>query len=342
MFKLMRKHTKLIMGVVIAFFMLSIFAGYGMYARSGGGGGGERDYAVAKIDGRKVMRSAVDSTMVRIAEQMGIGEISEGDWLHLRQLALDSMVIQTELEKEVKSRKIDIAKDEIESAYVNVMDSYPTREAFKEFLERSGLKEQTVKNDIKTQLQRERVIQALTSEISVAEDEAKEFYEITKSFLYRRDNGFMINIASFRSREAAEKAQTAIAGGANWDAVLEENKGELMASTPYDKPGEMSEQMMEQDNLKALKDYPLNKVSPVLAIADSEFAIVIKRSKTEARVLPFEEVSQDVMNSIRSQQAEKVFADLRGRAKVEILDASIFPGEEAAQGGEAEVSKDSE
>lgn len=339
MLKLMRKHTKLIMGVVIAFFMLSIFAGYGMYSRSGGGGG-ERDYAVAKINGKKVMRSAVDNTMVRIAEQMRLSEISEADWLNLRQLALDNIAIQSELEKEIKNRKLDITKDEIESAYVNVMDSYPTREAFKEFLERSGLKEQDIKNDIKNQLQQEKIIQALTSEINVPEEDAREFYEITKSFIYKQDKGFMINIASFRTRETAEKARAEIAAGVNWDAMLEENKNQLMASTMYNSPFAMSEQVTEQDSFKILKDYPLNKVSPVLTVTDGEFAIVIKRSETEERILPFEDVSQDVFNSVRSQQSEKLFTDLRDRAKIEILDASVFPSDEAPQDENPEASKD--
>lgn len=337
MLKLMRKHTKVIMAVVIAFFVLSIFAGYGMYSRSGSGG--ERDYAVAKIDGRKVMRSAVDSAMVRIAEQMRMTEITSADWLNLRHAALDSMAVQSQLEKEIKNRKIEINKDEIESAYVNLMDSYPTREAFKEFLNNSGLKEQSVKNDIKNQLRREKVVQALISEIAVRKEDAENFYEMVKDFRYKRGKGYMMNIATFSSKETAGKVQAAITGGAGWDAVLEEHKDELMASTPYDKPGEMAEGQM-QGTLQGLKVLSLNKVSPVVDIAENEFAVVIKRSNTEERILPFEEVSQDVTAVLRNQQSEKIFIDLRGKATVEILDPSVFPGGETQQGVQPEVSPD--
>lgn len=340
MLRHMRKYTRVIMIVVIIFFVLSCFAGYGLYSRSSSGGV-ERDYAVARINSRKIMRSAVDSAMVRIAEQMGLSEISASDWVNLRQFALDSMAVQSELEKEIKSRKISITKDEIESAYVDIMDSYPTREAFKQFLENSGLKEQAVKDDIKIQLQRDKVIQALTAEINVTEQEAKEFYDMTKDSIYKRDNGYMLNIASFRTKEAAQKAQTDIDGGADWDSVLEKYKNERVVSTPYDKPREMSEQMM-QGSLDLLTTYPLNKVSPVIDMTENEFAIVIKRSKTVERTLPFEEVSRDIIDNVRSQRSESVFADLRARAKVEVLDTSIFPSSEVLQEEQADISKDAD
>lgn len=338
MLKHMRKHTKTIMAVVIIFFILSCFAGYGLYARSGSGGG-ERDYAVARINGKRIMRSAVDSRMVRLAEQMGVSDISAGDWLSLRQAALDNIAVQAELEKEIKNRKLNITKEEIESAYINVMDSFPTRESFKEYLERSGIKEQAVKDDIKLQLQREKVIQAMTSEIVVPEEEAKEFYEAVKSFLFKRENGYMINIATFRTKATAEKVRASIEGGAAWDALLEENKSELMASTPYDKPGEMAEQQMA-GSLEMLKSLPLNKISPVIEITDGEFGVVIKREKTSERILPFEEIREDVVNTLKGQQTEKIFEDLRARAKVEILDQSIFPGGETPEAEQTEISGD--
>lgn len=338
MFKSMRKHTKTIMAVVIAFFVLSCFAGYGFYARSGRDGGGERDYAAAKINGRRVMRSSLDRMMVQIAEQGGLRDISAGDWLMLRKMALDNMAIEAELEKEVKSRKIDVTKEEVESEYTNTMDSFPTREAFKEFLERSGLTEQAVKNDIKKELQRRKIIMALISEITITDEESKELYEAIKAFRYSRPEGFMINIASFRTMETAENARKALERGTAWDTVLEENKDEILISNAYDKPGEISEGEIDSNPaLAPLKRLRMDRVSPVIQLTDSEFAVVIKREKTDERILDFEEVSGDVNELVRNQRSEKVFTDLRERAKVEILDPSIFPGADVPQESQPQV-----
>lgn len=335
----MRKHTKTIMLVVIAFFILSCFAGYGLYARSGRDSGGQGDYAAVKINGKKVMRSTLDSTMVRIAEQMGMSDISAEDWLMLRQTALDNLVVQAELAKEVKSRKIDVAKEEIESAYINAMDSFPTREAFKEFLQGSGITEQAVRKDIKIQLQREKALQALTSEIVVSDEEAAEFYDAVKTFRYVRPDGFMVNIASFRTKDTAEKVRSAIEGGMDWDAALEANKTELLVSNSYDKPGMLAEsEVNNSPALVPLKNAGMNKISPVLGLGENDFAVAIKREKTSERLLTFDEVSADVVALIKGQQSGNVFTALRAKAKVEILDASIFPGTETSPEPKSEDS----
>ena len=60
MLRTLRNHTKVIMIIVILFFVASCFAGYGLYVRGGGEGEGMRDYPVAEIDGREVMRSALE------------------------------------------------------------------------------------------------------------------------------------------------------------------------------------------------------------------------------------------------------------------------------------------
>ncbi|MCF0247574.1 MAG: SurA N-terminal domain-containing protein, partial [Synergistes sp.] len=70
MLKLMREHTKAIMIIVIAFFVASCFAGYGLYVR-GGGADGQRDYPVAEVDGHEIMRSTLERAAMQIAEQTG-------------------------------------------------------------------------------------------------------------------------------------------------------------------------------------------------------------------------------------------------------------------------------
>ena len=61
MLRTMRNYTKVIMIIVILFFVASCFAGYGLYSRGNrGGGDGMRDYPVAEVNGRKVLRSELE------------------------------------------------------------------------------------------------------------------------------------------------------------------------------------------------------------------------------------------------------------------------------------------
>ena len=330
MLRYLRSHVKAIMIAVILLFVLSCFAGYGLYARSGrGSGDGMRDYAVAEIDGKDVMRSDIEKGTMQLAEQLGSGkEVTSADIPFMRKAILDSTAIQAELEKEIKSRKIDVTEDEIEEAYKNIMDSYPTREEFKAYMERSGITEKQIKDDLKKQISQKKIMDAFAAEINVPDDEARKFYDSTKTFIYKQPAGFKVNIATFRSNEAAKAAQKSLEGGENWDKVLESHKSDVMSSTPYDKPVLITEQMMS-DSLAAIKGLPLNKVSPVIQVTGSESYIAIKRSKEAEKQLSYEEVSADVVAMIRNQKAQEkqqqFYEELLKRAKIKILDPSIFP-----------------
>ncbi len=52
MLRTLRKHTKVIMIIVILFFVASCFAGYGLYVRGGRNSEGMRDYPVAELRAR--------------------------------------------------------------------------------------------------------------------------------------------------------------------------------------------------------------------------------------------------------------------------------------------------
>ncbi|MDL2298805.1 SurA N-terminal domain-containing protein [Synergistaceae bacterium OttesenSCG-928-D05] len=324
----LRKHTKLIMGIVIAFFVLSIFAGYGMYSRSGSGGGGS-DYAAAKIDGKKIMRSTLDTSMMRVLEQMPNNQdITSEDVLYVRKSVLDSMAVQSELEKEAKSRKIEVANDEVNAMYQQIMSQYPTREAFFEFLQRAGVTEQQVKDDIRNQLTQQKVVAELIGTVSVDEKEAQDYYDLTKGFLYRQPAGMKLNIATFTNKGDAEDARKKIAGGAEWDATLNAVGATLRGFTPYATPELMPENIMTGP-FEVLKGLGVNKVSPVIEITSDDFSIAINRGKESERVLPYEEVSADLQANLRNQKIQmrqnEVFQELVSRANVEILDAEIFP-----------------
>ena len=87
---------------VIVLFVVSIFAGYGLYSRSGQGGDGQRDYAVAEVDGKDVMRSDIEKGTMQLAEQLGSErEITSADIPFMRKHVLDSVAIEVELEKEI-------------------------------------------------------------------------------------------------------------------------------------------------------------------------------------------------------------------------------------------------
>lgn len=99
MLRLMRNHTKIIMTIVILFFVASCFAGYGLYVRGNRGGGeGMRDYAVAEVGGKTVMRSELEKAAQQISERYG-SNVTSADAPGIRKAALDGIAIEGELAK---------------------------------------------------------------------------------------------------------------------------------------------------------------------------------------------------------------------------------------------------
>ncbi len=335
MLRYLRSHVKIIMTAVIVLFVLSCFAGYGLYSRSGSRPGGERDYAVAEVDGKKVMRSDIEKGAMHLAEQAGSGrEITSADIPMIRKAVLDGTAIESQLEKEIKSRKISVTEAEIDEAYNEIMDSYPTREEFKSHIERSGITEKDLRADLKKQISQKKIIDSLAAEIEVSEDEAFKFYESAKSFLYKQPAGIKVNLATFKSSDAAKKAHGSLEAGEKWDEVMDRHKTDIMTSTPYDKPVLITDHMMA-DSLAPLKELPMNKISPVLPVTENDSYIAIKRSKEAERQLPYSEVSADVTEMIKSQKAQEKqheFYDmLLSKATVKILDPEIFPAPPAEE-----------
>lgn len=334
MLRSMRKYIKVVLIIVILFFIASCFAGYGLYVRGGNKGGngeGRRDYPVAEVDGRSIMRSELEKGAARMSEQYG-SSVTSADAPHIRKAVLDQITLQAEIEKEISNRNIDVAKDEINEAYNKIMDQYPTREEFMAYMQRSGITEKQIKDDIKKQLQMNKVLKSLEDGVKTDDKEVRAFYDTAKEFLYKQPAGISMNLASFKDKTAADAAHKAIAAGGNqtWDAGLDQYKNDIITSTPYAQPTILTNQQLNKE-LPFLKDFPMNKLTPVQKAGEHVFYFAIKRAKTEERVLPFNEISADVKATIKNQkmqeEQQKFYDMLLKRANVKVLDESIFPSD---------------
>jgi hypothetical protein len=332
----MREHVKWIMITVILLFVLSCFGGYGLYVRGNknhqANNGQMQDYPVAEVNGRNVMRSEIENGLSSMAQQYG-KNVQSTDLPILRQMVLDNLIIQSEVEKDIKDKDIDVTKDEINAQYEKIMDSYPTREEFKDYLQRSGITEKQVKDDIKKQLQQQKLFDSIAAGVSVDDKEAHAFYDSAKSIIFKRPAGVNVNMAMFSNAQAAGLAQKAIASGAKWDGIIEEQKASVITATSFDKPELVTDKMMVGP-LAKLKNYPLNKITPVITLSSSDAMIAIKRSKEAARVMTYDEVSSDVVNTLKNQKLQQkqrdYLTELKKKADVKVLDPTVFPAAPAS------------
>ena len=332
MMQFFRKNVRSIMLVVVVLFVISCFAGYGMY--SGGGGDeessqqGEQDYVVAIVDGEKIMRSRMDYEMIQMIQAMGMGQtISDDDFPAIRSNILDQMAVMAELDKEVRARNIATTAEEIDATVREIEGTFPTREIFLQEMQRAGMDEKQLRSEVETQLKRQAVFEQVVAPASTDEQELRTFYDTLKAYAFQKPEAFLINLAHFRTEESATAAKEAVDSGSAWDDVMAEASPDVLNYTNYDDTVMIPTSEM-RDEVEFLLDAPMNEVTAPVMLASEDYMIVVKREKQEAGTATYDEVSADIEAMIINQKRQglqsQFMQELRTRAVVEILDPEIF------------------
>ena len=326
--------------VVVVLFVVSCFAGYGMY--SGGGrsasGDGTRDYVVAKVDGKKIMRSKLEQDVAQLLQSTGmIQNVTSEDYPAIRQSVLEQMAIIAELEKEIKSRNIKIIPASIDEAYSGIQASFPTQEIFMQQMQQAGLDEKQLKENITEQLKQRMLFDEVMSEVSVDQTEVRSYYDTmaaVSSPSLAKQAGFTMNLAHFSNQGAAQKAYADVSAGKKWDDTMTAAKsGDVLDFIPYEAPVFIPAEQLT-DKAAYLKNAPMNAVTKPVEIASGDYLLAIKRTEQKAGTASFNEISADIEMMLRGQKGQalqsKFIQDLKARSSIEILDEELFKTPETA------------
>jgi hypothetical protein len=337
----LRTQMRWIMLVIVLAFLLSTFLMYDSGSRGGGSSSGRlEDYAVAEVNGRRLMRSELEQRVMLFLEQYGASSFTSVDMPAIYQSALDQYAMELQMAQEVRDSGIAISDAETEQAMKQYADSaFPTREAFYQYLERSGIKVSEYKADIAQQMASERLMRTSIGEIVVSEDETTAFYDSVKNLFFRRPAGFMVNFASFASPDEAEKARNLLIEGQSWAEVTGAASDDIASSdvtNPVKPIRATTEPTFMPDGafdgaFSPMKSDDVGVVSAVFEAASDDFVVGVKTEAVEETVSSYDEVSADIRAIIQQQKEREVLSafsqTLLDRAKIVILDASLFPSE---------------
>jgi len=286
-----------------------------------------RDYAVAEVDGKKIMRSEIEAGMARMAEKSQVTEINSEDLPLLRESVLDSIVVESALKKEAAEKNIKVSDEEVQKVVTQIESQFPTKEAFMQYMEQTGVNEKKLKEDISGRLAQQKVLENLAGSVFVSDDEVRKFYDSTKGRFFRRPTGYKVNFASFATREQAQKARGQIVADGDWDKVLEAMSGDVRNSTPYAKPTFIAEKELKGE-MKILPQLPVGKVSPPVSVTSEDIVLVLKREKSPERVLSLAEVKGEIQKMLASQKEreiqQKFLQELKAKTSLNILDPIFF------------------
>jgi hypothetical protein len=319
------------MVIIVLAFLVSTFLMYESGSRSGASSSGQMsDYAVADVNGVRLMRSTLDQRVRQYIEEQGNREILSTDMPFIYQSALDQYVMERQMDQEVKESGIVISDADADQAMKEYADQvFPTREAFYQFLERSGRKVEDYKKNIAQQMANQRLFQESIGAVTVSEDEAAEFYESTKNLFFRQPAGFNIHLGNFASEDEAEKVRNSLLEGTPWESatsgdVVDPAKVINVTTAPMFVP-----ESAFDDYLAPMKSLDLGAVSAVFEVASDDFAVGVKSEAVDEKISPYDEVSADIRMLLQQQKERAAVTNfsqgLLGRARVVIHDPALFP-----------------
>jgi hypothetical protein len=327
----LRENVRWIMLVIVVVFVLSIFGMYGFGGRrSAPQQEGMRDYPVAQIDGKKIMRSSLENNVRDYVDRNNLKDVTSEDLAALRQGVLDNMVIQNELAKAVQKSGIKASDEEIDEVVKQISSQFPTKEAFQKYLNDSGIKMENLRANIGTQLAQQKLIEQSAGSVVVTSDDVREFYDKGKNVFFRQPAGRKVVFARFINQDVAAAMSMAVKkDNSQWDALLKNAaSGDVKESISYDKPIFIAESGL-QDKFASLKELPIGGVSSPIEIASNDYMVILNRENVEEKILSFDEVSGDIktlLTNQKNQEAQRQYiSGLKEEAKIEILDTTIFP-----------------
>ena len=324
----LRSQVRWIMIAIVILFVLSIFGMYGFQSPRKTPSRGE-DYVVAEIDGKSVMRSLMDQQLRNYVERTNARDIGPEDLPKLYLATLKNMALVSKLAEEAQRSGLKAGDEEVDAAVKEVSEQFPTKEAFMQYIDRSGIKMKDFRDNLAHEIVQKKLLDQAAGAPVVTDEEAMEYYERLKPLFFHVPAGYTMDYIRLKTKEDADKVLAALEEGKEWkDAVNAVASADVLEKTPETGPVYLSGESLKE-SLAPLADLPLGKVSAPLEITSSDIMVAIKREKVEEKTTPYDEVSGDVKGLLgeekkREAQA-KFFKDLENRTSIVIVDTELFP-----------------
>lgn len=343
MLRTLRTQVKWILVFFLLCFVLAIPLMYGVRgSRSRKEENG--DYPVAEIDGRTVMFSQLLNTVRNYVDQTGIKDITSVDVPAIHQMALDQMVLREALAKEVRNLGLKPSKEDLNRAIKNIEDQFPTKEAFRQYLDESGISVKKLEEQLERQLAESLLLEEASASAWAGDEELQAFYDSIKEFAFTSPAGVEVLMAEFTNKEAADEARARLAGGASWDVVMADFTSEDLKDSTSSANSTVIRQESAPEKLAFVASMDNGAYSESVEFASDDYMVIYRKGLKEKETVPFGDVKEQLRNMViaqKKQDLQKAFLNgLSAKMTVKILDPSIFPVKAAESPSSQAISPD--
>ncbi|HSF29915.1 MAG TPA: peptidylprolyl isomerase [Candidatus Tectomicrobia bacterium] len=246
---------------------------------------------------------------------------------------LDSLIDRELLLQHAKSLKMAVAPQQVDAQMQQLMQRFPSQEAFEQALTAQNFTLDAVKQDVESQLLRQQLVKKeILDKVNVSAREVQNFYDKNKS-KYVQEEEVRARHILIRVPQEISPADDATLKGKADEALKRANKGEDFAALAKELSDDGS-----KENGGDLGFFPRGRM--VAAFEEAAFALqpgetsglvrtqfgyhIIKiEERKAARALPFDEAKVQVQEDLTREQTferyQQYVAALRSKAKVEVL-----------------------
>lgn len=224
-----------------------------------------------------------------------------------KQLILQNLVESQVLVEKAKENKIEVADEEIQAQIDMLKAGFETEEAFNTRLKEINTTLDELKESIKNDLLISKVIQDITKDIEVTEDEAKTYYEENVDSFKTHAGAEMAHIL-VKTEDEAKKVKAEYDAGTSFEDLAAKygtdgtkDRGGALGFIEYDS------QQYDADFLAGAKNLADGEVSEPVETQFGWHLIKVTNVQKDEVTKSFDEVKEEAQNSVKEEKGYEEF-----------------------------------
>lgn len=280
------------------------------------------DSVVARVNGVALTFKDLDDEVDRLVPRITFHRNVYGEKRkrYYKQALEELINRELEYQEALKlGRKPD--KDKVDDEMKQMRNRYKSKEEFKAFLERTGMTEEKLQAQVEKEILIQDVLQKIVTEPSrMNDDELKDYYGKNTS-RFRQPESIKARMISTKDGKKAQEILSRIKSGEDF-AVLATNMSEDAYRIKGGDIGYIHRGRILPEIEEVAFKLKAGQVSDLIKAENMWYIVKVEDKKPE-RILSFEETRDKLKKEFEVKRAreikEKWIADLRAKAKIEIL-----------------------
>lgn len=285
---------------------------------------------LAEVAGEKILLKDVDaeiSTIIDSLKEEYGDELTEDtlDYLNTQRVSVLQQLVQEKILLK-KAEELKLIPDEkelnskIEEQIKSLVEYYGSEEDLNKAKESYGYTDESFNEFIKNQVIQEIVVNEITKDITVSEDEISKFYEDNKDIYFTKNEGAYAQHILFETEEDAKEAKALIDSGESsfedlfekYSTTEESTENESSDEITYPKAEDLGfveyeQEYFDTDFLAGFKEVKEGEVSNPVKSSFGYHLIKATDILKEKIVTPLDEVKESISSEVEYQKKYELF-----------------------------------